>query len=69
MTDERLTELLRGAIAPSDAERPARDLWTRVVARCDEPRRWSYVDLGLGAAVGAVLALFPDWIWLLAYHL
>ena len=69
MTDERLKEVLRGAVAPVESGAPTGDLWTRVATRCNEPPRWSYVDLGLVAAVGGVLALFPEWLWLLAYHL
>jgi hypothetical protein len=69
MTDDQLKEVLHRAFAPPEHEGRADDLWTRVAARCDEPPRWSYVDLGLVAAVGTVLALFPDWIWVLAYSL
>ena len=69
MTDDRLKEVLRGALASSDPDGPTSDLWARVATRCNEPQRWSYVDLGLAAALGAVLALVPEWIWLLAYHL
>jgi hypothetical protein len=39
------------------------------VSRCRAPDRWSWLDVGLSAAVVLVLALFPDWLWLLAYHL
>lgn len=69
MTDERLKQLLRGALTEEAHENPSRDLWVCVSSRCDEPARWSYVDLGLVAAIGVVLALFPEWFWLLAYHL
>ena len=69
MTDERLKELLRGAMALSDSEEPRHDLWPHMAARFDEKPRWSYVDLGLAAAVIAALAIFPEWLWLVAYHL
>ena len=69
MTDDRLKDMLRGALIRPEPAGPAGGLWTRVAARCDEPPPWSYVDLGLVAAAGAVLAMFPEWIWLLAYHL
>ena len=69
MTDERLKELLRGAISPPDAEEPRRDLWPQMAARLEERLRWSYIDLGLAAAAAVALAVFPEWLWLLAYHL
>ena len=69
MTDERLRELVRAALPPSRNDRPARDMWPRVASRLEERPRWSYLDLGLAAAAATVLAVFPDWFWLLAYHL
>ena len=69
MTDERLKELLRGAISRPDAEEPQRDLWPQMAARLGESPRWSYIDLGLAAAAAVALAVFPEWLWLLAYHL
>jgi len=69
MTDDRLKELLRGAMALADSDEPRRDLWPRLASRFDERPRWSYVDLGLAAAAAIALAVFPEWLWLLAYHL
>ena len=69
MTDERLQELLLTAISPSSEESPKRDLWPTLANRFDHAPRWSYVDLGLAAAVFAALAMFPEWLWPLAYHL
>ena len=69
MTDDRLTELLLRALPPSEDDRPRRDLWPRMAARFDEQPRWSYIDLGLAAAAAIALAVFPEWLWLLAYHL
>jgi hypothetical protein len=69
MTDKRLQELLRGSMVLADPEEPQRDLWPRMLARFDERPRWSYVDLGLAAAAAIALAVFPEWLWLLAYHL
>jgi len=69
MTDDQLKEVLHRAFARPEPDDPGGDLWTQVAARCDEAPRWSYVDLGLFAGACAALALFPDWIWLLAYHL
>ena len=69
MTDERLGELLRAALPPSAADGAPRDLWTRLAARFDRPPSWSFVDLGLAAAVAVTLLMFPEWLWVVAYHL
>ena len=69
MTDERLKDLLRSAIAPAAEDGTHRDLWPRLAARLDDAPRWSYVDLGLAAAALAALTVFPEWLWLLVYHL
>lgn len=69
MTDERLKELLRGAMAQPDAAEPRGDLWPRMAMRFEEGPRWSYIDLGFAAAAAVALAVFPEWLWLLAYHL
>lgn len=67
MTD--LGELLRAALPPvADGDR-ARDAWTEIVERLDRGPRFSLIDLGLAAAVAAVLLLFPEWFLVLAYHL
>lgn len=41
----------------------------QMAARLGESPRWSYIDLGLAAAAAVTLAVFPEWLWLLAYHL
>ena len=69
MTDERLQELLRAALPPPDSDGPSRDVWPQIASRLDERSRWSYLDLGLAAAAAAALAIFPEYLWLLAYHL
>jgi hypothetical protein len=69
MTDERLRELVRAALPPSRNDRPTQDMWPRVASRLEQRPRWSYLDLGLAAAAATLLAAFPDWFWLLAYHL
>ena len=75
MTDEeRLAELLRRAVPPVrfhalDEARPSHDLWPRVVHRIEAPPRWSPFDLALAAAVAIALILFPQALWLIAYHL
>ena len=69
MTDERLRELLLTAMSPSSDGGPKRDLWPQMAQRFEQAPRWSYVDLSLAAAVIAALAIFPEWLWPLAYHL
>jgi hypothetical protein len=69
MTDERLSELLRGALPQTHDEHPGRNVWPRVSARLESSTSWSYLDLGLAAAAAVALVMFPEWLWLLAYHL
>ena len=65
---DRLSALLRAALPPTDNHLPARDLWPRVTERIDAPARWSTLDLALAAIVAFVLLMFPEGVWLLAYH-
>ena len=67
--DDRLAQLLRSALPPAPAQGPSRDLWLLVVNRLQAQPRWSWADFGLAAAVTIVLLMFPEWLWLLAYHL
>jgi len=69
MTDERLGEVLRGAIPAVSAVQAAPDVWDSIVSRFDRSPRPSVLDLGLAAAVVALLLMNPEWIWLLVYHL
>ena len=69
MTDERLKALLRTAVPPSVENARVRDLWPDVATRFEQTSRWSYVDLGLAAAAAVALTIFPEWLWLLSYHL
>jgi hypothetical protein len=69
MTAERLKHHLRSAIPPADVDGPQRDVWPMLASRFESAPRWSYVDVSLAAAVVVVLVMFPEWIWLLAYHL
>ena len=69
MNDPRFEAMLRQALPPTADEAPARDVWLEVVARIDRGPRWSPIDLALAAAVVVMLLLFPEWFWLLAYHL
>ncbi len=66
---ETLDRLLRRALPPVPDPGPSRDLWPAVVSRCQARPAWSWLDLGLAALVAVLLFLFPDWLWLLAYHL
>lgn len=69
MTDEHLKNLLRSALPPTDHRVAARDVWPRLSERLDRTTEWSYVDLGLAAAAAGPFLVFPEWLWLLAYHL
>jgi hypothetical protein len=70
MTEEdRIEELLREALPITAAASPPRDLWPEIVARGHRPTRWSWLDLGIAAAVGLALLLRPAWLWLVVYHL
>jgi hypothetical protein len=40
----------------------------RAGATGERASSWAWIDLGLVAAVGTALAMFPEWISLLAYH-
>lgn len=67
--DERLAGLLRAVFRPVPASPPARDLWPLVVRRSQARVRWSWLDFGLVLVVAVALLLFPDWRWLVLYHL
>ena len=69
MTDEQLKDLLRASIPPAADDGRGRDVWPELAFRFEQGPRWSYLDLGLAAAVAVGLAVFPEWLWLLAYHL
>jgi hypothetical protein len=69
MTDEHVTHLLRSALPPAGKGVAARDVWPQLMQRLDGATEWSYVDLGLAAAAAVAFLIFPEWLWLLAYHL
>ena len=69
MTDERLGELLRRAMPASAPDDAPRDLWPPLADRLERRQAWSFIDLGLAAAVAVTLLMFPEWLWVLAYHL
>jgi hypothetical protein len=64
---DRLQQLLRAALPPADGE-PVADLWPRVLARVDSPPRWSWIDAGFAAIAAATLLLYPEGLYLLAFH-
>lgn len=67
--DERLESLLREALPATTERAPSRDLWPLIVSRGRGPARWSWLDLGIAAAVAIALLMRPEWLWLMAYHL
>ncbi len=67
--DERLERLVRELLPPADTRGPTRDLWPLIVERGRAPRQWSWLDLGLVAALIATVVVFPRWLLLLVYHL
>jgi hypothetical protein len=69
VTDERLEKLLRAALPPTQDVAARHDVWPSLAQRLDEKPRWSVLDVGLGAAAAVALLLFPEWLWLLVYHL
>jgi len=70
MTDiDPLAALLRKAVHPTGDRQPSPGLWPRVVERIETPIVWSWADLSVAAAIAVVLLMFPEGVWLLAYHL
>jgi hypothetical protein len=69
MTDENMKNLLRSALPATDNGIAARDVWPQLSGRLAGTTEWSYVDLGLAAAAAVTFLIFPEWLWLLAYHL
>jgi len=67
--DKRLRDLVRLAIPPVAAVKPSRDLWPSVVEKIQAPAEWSWVDVALAAAVLIALAVFPEWLFVIVYHL
>ena len=67
--DDQFCDWLRSAVPPVDDTGPARDVWPRVTSRFDARREWTWLDMGLAAAIATVLLLFPRSVFFLAYHL
>jgi hypothetical protein len=64
-----LDHLLRAALPPVTPGEPGADLWPRIVERLDTRPPVSWVDLSLVALVALTLLMFPEGLFLLAYHL
>jgi hypothetical protein len=69
MRDDELRSLLRSAMPEIDARAPARDLWPQVVHRIESRPSPHWLDIVLAATVITLLALVPQWFFILAYHL
>jgi len=67
--EKRLARLLRSAFPPTAALSPTHDLWPAVVDHSYAKDAWSWIDLGVAAAAALALVLFPNLLWLFAYHL
>jgi hypothetical protein len=67
--DERLKHLLHRALPPVTGRRPSRDLWPAVVERMGTRPGWSAFDISLAVAITICLVIFPEALWLIAYHL
>ena len=68
MNDDDLTRLLRAAVPPVAPLEPSRNLWPAVITRGRTPVNRVWLDVGLAALITVALILYPDWLWLLAYH-
>lgn len=67
--DDRLRQLLRSALPLPVDQGPGGDLWPRVVRRIETPPAWSWLDMSLAGMVAVALLMFPEGLFLLAYHL
>ncbi len=66
---DRLANLLRSALPPTTTREPSRDLWPLVLERSQMRPVWSWLDLGLAAALALVFFAFPRLLLVLVYHL
>ena len=70
MTDDRVKELLRSAVHPTENVDLKRDLWPEMRRRIDQKTmRVSLFDWALIAAVLAFVVLFPQGALALLYQL
>ena len=66
---EAIRAILKQVLRPADPE-PRRDLWPAVLRRLDErPAAAPWYDWAIAAAVVIVMAMFPQFIPVLMYHL
>lgn len=65
-----LSELLKQAMPPVNSE-PPRDLWPAMQRRLSEgrPERVPWYDWAVAGTLAAAVAIFPQVLLLLAYHL
>jgi hypothetical protein len=69
MTDEEVQSLLQSALPHLNEEMPSRDLWPEITALIDSRPRPHWIDIALAVGVAALLAVVPQWFFVLAYHL
>jgi hypothetical protein len=70
MTDDRLKQLLRSAMHPTENVELKRNLWPEMRRRIDQQTmRVPVIDWVLLAAVLAWVAIFPEGALALLYHL
>jgi len=70
LNDEKLRELLRGAIAPVADTNLKHDLWPQMLRKLDEQTvRASWLDWALIALLPLWFVVFPEVIPALLYHL
>ena len=66
--DHSLRTLLRATLAAGDVP-SQRDLWPEVARRLEARPVWSAFDMGLAALVALALLVFPEGLWVMAFHL
>ena len=69
MDDHELASVMRSACPPATDAGPSRDLWPRVVDRIQSRPAPGWIDIALAALVAMLLVIFPEWLFVLAYHL
>jgi hypothetical protein len=68
--EERLKEVLQGALPKVEAAQPSRDLWPAVLRRIDEkPSAPPWFDWALAGGLAAGAIFFPTAIPVLLYYL
>ena len=66
---DEVQRLLRGAFPPVETE-PRRDLWPAMARRIEsQPAHVTWFDWALAGAAGFTLAVFPELILVVVYHL